>query len=234
MTCAKGNVPKALIVFIVDKYLYCNQFSQMRAILCNEASTLFVNSPTNENLLSLEGIVEQYISMENQNILLDKQMSFVSTSTDFHMQNTMLVTPTLMDNINLSSPMIKMFHQKRKDTPTIYGCKVAKKTRGRPRKNQVQGINTLLPSPSNKVDFESSSITTQSLVGNYALSESQISTDSVFKTLPNSSQCDAHLPLPSHISQPTEISPVAASNGETIVPCYNVISTNRVMVQPVK
>ncbi|WVZ17361.1 hypothetical protein V8G54_010343 [Vigna mungo] len=74
--------------------------------------------------------------MQNSN----SNIPVVSTSTDFLMQNTMLVTPTITNNINLSSPMIQMFHQKRKDTPTIDGCKVAKKPRGRPRKIQVQGI----------------------------------------------------------------------------------------------
>ncbi|XP_014516462.1 uncharacterized protein LOC106774118 isoform X2 [Vigna radiata var. radiata] len=295
MTCARGNIPEALIAFIVDRYLCHNQFSQTRATFRNEASTLFVDSPANENLLSLEGIVDQYIFMKNQNILLNKQNAMlkqekhniqmllqnlqsvldsfharssplcntqaiiqnsavllpmqnnrnltaipmqnsnsnipVSTSTDFLMQNTMLGTPTIMDNINLSLPMIQMFHQKRKDIPTIDGCKVSKKPRGRPRKNQVQGINTLLPSPSNKLDSGSSSGTTQSLVENYALSRSQ--TDSVSGRLSNSNQCHTDLPLPSHISQPTEISP-AASTVETIVPCYNVISTNRGMVQSVQ
>ncbi|XP_014516463.1 uncharacterized protein LOC106774119 [Vigna radiata var. radiata] len=280
MTCARGNISEALIVFIVDRYLCHNQFSQTRATFRNEASTLFVDSPANENLLSLEGIVDQYIFMKNQNILLNKQNAMlkqekhntqmllqnlqnvldsfharsstscntqaiiqnsavllpmlnsnsnipvVSTSTNFPMQNTMSVTPTIMDNINLSSPMIQMFRQKRKDTPTIDGSKVAKKPRGRPRKNHVQGINTLLPSPSNKVDSGSSSVTTQSLVENYAVSGSQ--TDSISGTLSNSNQCH----IPSHISQSNdEISPAAASNGEAIVTCYNVISTNRGMVQ---
>ncbi|XP_047152503.1 uncharacterized protein LOC124824162 [Vigna umbellata] len=301
MTCARGNVPESLIAFIVDRYLYRNQFSQTRTSFRNEASTLFVDSPVNENLLSLEGIVDQYIFTKKQNILLHKQnvmlmeekhktqmllqdlqnvldsfnarsshlsnvasiiqnyaglpsmqnnrnlpgnlmqnsnrnIPVVSTVTDFPMQNTMSVTPRLMDNINLSSPRITMFQQKRKDTSTIDGCKVAKKPRGRPsgRKNQVQGINTLLPSPSNKVDSRSSSVTTQSLVGNYAHRGSPISTNSVFGTLPVSSQCDTHLPLPYHISQSSEICPAAASNGEVTVPGYNLISTNKVMVQPVK
>ncbi|KOM45980.1 hypothetical protein LR48_Vigan06g128600 [Vigna angularis] len=319
-----GNVPESLIAFIVDRYLFRNQFYQTQTTFRNEASTLFVDSPVNENLLSLEGIVDQYIFTKKQNLLLTKQnvmlmqekhktqmllqdlqnildsfnarssplsnpttiiqnyaglpsmqnnsnaatiiqnyavlpsmqnnrnlpgnpmpnsnrnIPVVSTGTDFPMQNTMSVTPTLMDNINLSSPRIRMFHQKRKDTSTIDGqkrkdtstidgCKVAKKPRGRP-----SGINRLLPSSSNKVDSGSSSVTTQSLVGNYALRGSPISTNSVSGTLPISSQCDTRLPLPSHISQPTEICHAAASNGEAIVPGYNLISTNKVMVQPVK
>jgi len=66
----------------------------------------------------------------------------VSTSTVFPMQNTMSLTPEPMENVSLSSPMIRMPDKKRKDTPTVYGCTVAKKPRGRPpgSKNQVQGI----------------------------------------------------------------------------------------------
>jgi len=64
------------------------------------------------------------------------------------------------------------------------------------------GINTMFPSPNNKVDFGSNSVTTQSLVGS-ALGGSDIST-------------------------------VATCNGEASTPSYNVISTNRVMVEPIK
>jgi len=47
-----------------------------------------------------------------------------------------------MENVSLSSPMIRLFDKKRKDTPTIDGPTVAKKPRGRPpgRKNKVKGI----------------------------------------------------------------------------------------------
>jgi len=100
------------------------------------------------------------------------------------------------------------------------------------------GINTLLPSPSNKVDFGSSSTSTQSLVGNSALRGSLISANSVSRTLPitHSIQSDAHVSLSvsSDVAQTTEISPTAACNGEVITPCYNVISANGVMVQPEK
>jgi len=94
----------------------------------------------------------------------------------------------------------------------------------------------LLPTPSNKVDFGSSSATTQSLVGNYALRGSPVSTNSVPRTLSiiRSDQCDTQVSLPSDVSQPTEISPAAACNGKVIAPGYNVISTNGVMVEPVK
>ena len=66
----------------------------------------------------------------------------VPTGIVFPMQNTMSVTPTPMDNISLSSPMIRMLDKKRKDIPTVDECKVAKKPRGRPpgSKNQVKGI----------------------------------------------------------------------------------------------
>jgi len=66
----------------------------------------------------------------------------VSTSTVFPMQNTMSLTPEPMENVSLSSPMIRVPDKKRKDTPTVYGCTVAKKPRGRPtgRKYQVQGM----------------------------------------------------------------------------------------------
>ncbi|XP_027905701.1 uncharacterized protein LOC114165242 [Vigna unguiculata] len=274
MTCARGNVPEPLIAFIVDRYLCRNQFSQTRATFRNEASTLFADSPVNENLLSLEGIVDQYIFMKKQNILLDKEnvmlmqekhriemllqdlqnaldsfnarssplsnaptmiqnsavvppmqysnrnIPVVSTSTVFPMQNTMSLTPEPMENVSLSSPMIRVPDKKRKDTPTVDGCTVAKKPRGRPpgSKNQVQGINTLVPTPSNKVDFGSSSATTQSLVGNDALRGSPISTNSVSKTLCiiHSNQCDTQVSLPSDVSQPIEISPAAACNGKVI------------------
>ncbi|QCE03909.1 hypothetical protein DEO72_LG8g1939 [Vigna unguiculata] len=300
MTCARGNVPETVIAFIVDRYLSRNQFSQTQATFRNEASILLADSPANENLLTLEGIVDQYIFMKKQNNLLDKEnvmlmqekhriqmllqdlqnvldsfnarsspfsnaaamiqnsavlppmqnsnryhpgipmqnskrnIPVVSTGIVFPMQNTMSVTPTSMDNISLSSPMIRMLDRKRKDTPSLDGCTVAKKPRGRP-----PGVNTLLPSPSNKVDFGSSSASTQSLVGNSALRGSLISTNPVSRTLPiiHSIQSDTHVSLPvsSDVAQTTEISPTAAScNGEVITPCYNVISANGVMVQPEK
>ncbi|WVZ17363.1 hypothetical protein V8G54_010345 [Vigna mungo] len=177
MTCAKGNVPEALIAFIVDRYLYRNQFSQTRATFCNEASTLFIDAPANENLLSFEGIVDQYIFMKNQNILLEKQ-------------NAMLMQ----------------------------------------EKHKIQMLLQVLQNVLDSFHARSSPLSNaQAMIQNSA-----ISTDTVFRILSNSSQCDTHLPLPSHVSQPTEISPAATSNEEAIVPCYNVISTNRVMVQHVK
>ncbi|KAK7353729.1 hypothetical protein VNO80_19180 [Phaseolus coccineus] len=104
------------------------------------------------------------------------------------MQNTMVLPPILVDNVSLSSPMIRVFDKKKKDTPIVDGSIVAKKPRGRPpsQKNKVQGIKTLLSSPNNKVDFGSNSATTQ-LVGNCALRESHI--------LTNSFQCSDVSPL---------------------------------------
>jgi len=100
------------------------------------------------------------------------------------------------------------------------------------------GINTLLPSPNNKVDFGSPSAKPQSLVGNSALGGSLISANPVSRTLPiiHSIQSDTHVSLPvsSDVAQTTEISPTAACNGEVITPCYNVISANGVIVQPEK
>ena len=162
-------------------------------------------------------------------------MLVTSTSVVFPAQNTMPLPHKPMDNVSLSPPLIRVFDKKRKDTPTVDGSTVAKKPRGRPpgKKNKVQGIqlfnvyvkymssiiffnlssflgiNTLLLSPNNKVDFGSNSATIQPLIGNCAHGGSDI-------------------------SLPTQISPVATCIGEANATSYNVISSNRVMVEPVK
>ena len=70
----------------------------------------------------------------------------MSTSTVFPMQNTLSLSPIPVDNVSLSSPMIKELDEKRKDTPIVDGCIVAKKPRGRPlgEKNKVQGIKLFI------------------------------------------------------------------------------------------
>ncbi|KAK7364662.1 hypothetical protein VNO80_13402 [Phaseolus coccineus] len=287
MTRERSNLSRSLLAFIVDQYLSRNQFSQTQASFRNEASSLFANAPPNQNLLSLEEMMNQYIFMKKQNTVLDKEkvmlmqeknriqtllqdmqnaldifnarspLSNVAamitnsalvppiqnsnttpppvapTSTVFPVQNTMSLPPKPMNNVNFSSPKTRIFDKKRKDSPVVVdGFAVTKKPRGRPpgTKKQVQGINTPLPSPINKVDFGSSSATTQSLVGNFTVKASHISINSVSTAHPtlSSFQSDTH-----NVCPPTAISPpVATCNEEVVAPGYNVISTKRLMVEP--
>ncbi|WVZ11593.1 hypothetical protein V8G54_016123 [Vigna mungo] len=168
MTCAMDNVSEDLIAFIMDRYQYCNHSSKHKPPF-----TMKLQHAFSIDYLVQSAIIQNFAvfppMQSNRNLLgnpmqnSNRNITAVSTSTDFPLQNTMSVTPTLMDNINLSSPMIKMLHQKRKYTSTINGFKVAKKPCGRP-------------------------------FGDHRF------TNSVFGTLPISSQCDRHLPLPSQIS----------------------------------
>ncbi|QCE16339.1 hypothetical protein DEO72_LG11g3353 [Vigna unguiculata] len=158
----------------------------------------------------------------------------VSSTTVFPVQNTMsLPPPKTMFHTHFSSPMIKVSDMKRKDTPTVDGCAISKKPRGRPpgKKKQVQCTNMLLPSPNNIVDSGSSSASTESLVVKSAQRELQISSNSVSRTHPtiHSFQRDTYVSLP-----PTHISHDATCNKEVVSPSYNVISTKRDMVEPVK
>ncbi|XP_027905656.1 uncharacterized protein LOC114165192 [Vigna unguiculata] len=158
----------------------------------------------------------------------------VSSTAIFPVQNTTsLPPPKPMFDANFTSPMIKVSDMKRKDTLTVDGCAVSKKPRGRPpgKKKQVQCTNMLLPSPNNKVDSGCSSASTESLVANFAKKELQISSNLVSRTHPtiHSLQSDTYVSLP-----PTQISPYATCNKEVTTPSYNMISTKRDMVEPVK
>ncbi|ESW05954.1 hypothetical protein PHAVU_010G006900 [Phaseolus vulgaris] len=290
MNCERGNISRALLAFIVDQYLARNQFSQTRACFRHEASSLFANALPNQNMLSLEEMLSQYILMKKQNIELEKEKVLLmqeknriqrllqdmqnamtlfnasspwsnnnvagviansalvppmqnsittlppvaSTTMVFPVQNTTSLPPSKpsppMNSVNFSTPMVRGFDQNRKDSPAVYESGVAKKPRGRPPgkkkpvqgPKQVQGINMPLPSPVNKVDFGSSSGMTQSMVGNFAISGSHISTT---HPTPFSFHSDTH-----GVTPVTGISPVATCNGEVIVPSSNVIST--IMVEP--
>jgi len=65
------------------------------------------------------------------------------------------------------------------------------------------GTNMLLLSPNNKVDFGFSSTSTQSLVTNSTLKESQISTNSILRTHP----------IIQSFSNDTHVTPVEKCNG---------------------
>jgi len=81
-----------------------------------------------------------------------------------------------------------------------------------------------LSSPNNKVDFGSFDASTQSLVINPTLKESQISTNYVSTTHP----------IIHSFPSDTDVTLVAKCNGEVIAPSYNVITTKRDMVDHVK
>ncbi|KAK7382562.1 hypothetical protein VNO80_01464 [Phaseolus coccineus] len=120
MTCERGNVFHPLVAFIVDQYLSRNQFFQTRAIFRNEASSLFANSSTNENLLSLEEMLNQYVFMKQQNIVLEKEKVMVMQEKNriqmllqnmqnaldsFHARSSLSNAATIITNSTIVPPM---------------------------------------------------------------------------------------------------------------------------------
>ncbi|KAJ4834739.1 hypothetical protein Tsubulata_012568 [Turnera subulata] len=72
----KRKVTPVQIAFIVDRYLADNNFSQTRTAFRNEASSLISKSPVREapkSLLSLEAMLEEYISLKEQKVILDQE-----------------------------------------------------------------------------------------------------------------------------------------------------------------
>ncbi|KAF5940878.1 hypothetical protein HYC85_022045 [Camellia sinensis] len=74
----KGKVTPVQIAFIVDRYLSDNNFSQTRSIFRSEASHLISKSPVQEapkSLLSLGAILDEYINLKEQKVMLDQEKS---------------------------------------------------------------------------------------------------------------------------------------------------------------
>ncbi|KAJ7961319.1 Myosin-M heavy protein [Quillaja saponaria] len=71
----KGKVTPIQVAFIVDQYLGDNNYSQSRSVFRNEASSLIANSPTQapNNLLSLGDMLNEYISLKEQKVMLDQE-----------------------------------------------------------------------------------------------------------------------------------------------------------------
>ncbi|KAK7382563.1 hypothetical protein VNO80_01466 [Phaseolus coccineus] len=104
MTCERGNLSRPLIAFIVDQYLSRNQFSQTRASFLNEASSLFANARPNQNLLSLEEMMYQYIRMKKQNIELVKEKVMLMEEKN-RIQKLLQDMQNALDIFNAGSPL---------------------------------------------------------------------------------------------------------------------------------
>ncbi|KAL6146117.1 hypothetical protein ACLB2K_056800 [Fragaria x ananassa] len=76
----KGTVTPVQIAFLVDQYLSDNSYSESRSVFRTEASTLFSKSPIREapkSLLSLSEILNGYIELKEQKVLLDHEKARV-------------------------------------------------------------------------------------------------------------------------------------------------------------
>ncbi|XP_050380778.1 uncharacterized protein LOC126798005 isoform X2 [Argentina anserina] len=76
----KGTVTPVQIAFLVDQYLSDNSYTQSRSLFRTEASSLFSKSPLREvpkSLLSLSEILNEYIALKEQKVLLDHEKARV-------------------------------------------------------------------------------------------------------------------------------------------------------------
>ncbi|KAG8647713.1 hypothetical protein MANES_09G100200v8 [Manihot esculenta] len=72
----KGKVTPMQVAFIVDRYLYDNNFSETRSVFRNEASSLISKSPVQEapkSLLSLGAMLNEYICLKEQKVMVDQE-----------------------------------------------------------------------------------------------------------------------------------------------------------------
>ncbi|KAJ7950218.1 Myosin-M heavy protein [Quillaja saponaria] len=71
----KGKVTPTQVAFIVDQYLCDNNYFQSRTVFRNEASSLIPNSPIQapNNLLSLGDMLNEYISLKEQKVMVDQE-----------------------------------------------------------------------------------------------------------------------------------------------------------------
>ncbi|KGN58811.1 uncharacterized protein LOC101221367 [Cucumis sativus] len=79
---AKGirNVTPIQVAFIVDRYLSDNNYAETRSVFRVEASSLIAKSPIQEapkSLLSLEAMLDEYISLKEQKVILDQERSYL-------------------------------------------------------------------------------------------------------------------------------------------------------------
>ncbi|KAK4803248.1 hypothetical protein SAY86_001451 [Trapa natans] len=71
----KGKLTPVQIAYIVDCYLFDNNFTQTRSVFRSEASAL-IKSPVNEaprGLLSLAVILDEYISLKEQKVVVEQE-----------------------------------------------------------------------------------------------------------------------------------------------------------------
>ncbi|CAN0879827.1 hypothetical protein LINGRAHAP2_LOCUS13318 [Linum grandiflorum] len=71
-----GKMTPVQVAFLVDRYLCDNNFSKTRTVFRNEAAPLISRTPVNEapkSLLSLGEILEEYISLKGQKVMLDQE-----------------------------------------------------------------------------------------------------------------------------------------------------------------
>ncbi|CAA2986515.1 uncharacterized protein LOC111404074 [Olea europaea var. sylvestris] len=72
----KGKVTPVQVAFIVDRYLSDNNYINTRSTFRSEASHLIAKSPVQEapkSLLSLGAILDEYITLKEQKVLLDQE-----------------------------------------------------------------------------------------------------------------------------------------------------------------
>ncbi|GLT52672.1 hypothetical protein SLA2020_259970 [Shorea laevis] len=72
----KGKVTPMQVAFIVDRYLFDNNYSRTRSVFRNEASSLISKSPVREapsSLLSLGAMLDEYICLKEQKVILEQE-----------------------------------------------------------------------------------------------------------------------------------------------------------------
>ncbi|KHN12951.1 hypothetical protein glysoja_042219 [Glycine soja] len=73
----RRNINPVHVAFIVDKYLCDNHFSNTRCIFRNEASSLFATSSINQLPKTLEEMLDEYIFLKKQNVVLNQERVMV-------------------------------------------------------------------------------------------------------------------------------------------------------------
>ncbi|KAF8397362.1 hypothetical protein HHK36_016275 [Tetracentron sinense] len=74
----KGKVTPVQVAFIVDRYLSDNNYNHTHSVFRTEASTLISRTQLREapkSLLSLGTILDEYICLKEQKVMLDREMS---------------------------------------------------------------------------------------------------------------------------------------------------------------
>ncbi|RZC78421.1 hypothetical protein C5167_003845 [Papaver somniferum] len=76
----KGKVTPIQVAFIVDQYLIENNFSETRSVFRTEASAFLAKTQSREapkSLLSLEAILDEYICLKEQKVMVDHEKCMV-------------------------------------------------------------------------------------------------------------------------------------------------------------
>ncbi|KAL5068634.1 hypothetical protein RYX36_019521 [Vicia faba] len=76
----KGKFTPIWIAFIIDRYLYDNNFTETRKSLWIEALLLIANSPIKEvpkSLMSLGYMLHEYICLKDQKVMLDQERVYM-------------------------------------------------------------------------------------------------------------------------------------------------------------